>query len=132
VCINDDIYWLELRDNLYRVGTGCAMDFPALFSLVNFLTARWQHCFAPKLKRKLRAVSRFEVESILLPHLYTKNINSLFSLVIHGTTSAHSILNSFKVKSRELWNKLEFSDRWANKLPKKEHFFLKYATSKSH
>jgi hypothetical protein len=33
----------------YRVGTGYAMDFPALFSLVHILTARWQHCFAPKL-----------------------------------------------------------------------------------
>jgi hypothetical protein len=27
----------------------CAMDFPALFSLVHILTAMWQHCFAPKL-----------------------------------------------------------------------------------
>jgi hypothetical protein len=25
------------------------MDFPALFSLVHILTARGQHCFAPKL-----------------------------------------------------------------------------------
>jgi hypothetical protein len=39
-------------------------------------------------------VSRFEVESILLRHLYTKNINSLFSRVIHGTTSAHSMQTS--------------------------------------
>jgi hypothetical protein len=32
-----------------RVGTGCAMDFTALFFLVHILTTRWQHCFAPKL-----------------------------------------------------------------------------------
>jgi hypothetical protein len=32
-----------------------------------------------------------QVESTLLRHLYTKNINSLFSRVIHGTTRAHSI-----------------------------------------
>jgi hypothetical protein len=59
-----------------RVGTaaGCAMDFPALFSLVHILTARWQHCLAPKLKKdEARAASRFEVGSIrehTLRHLY--------------------------------------------------------------
>ena len=26
--------------------------------------------------------------------------------------------NSFKVKSSDLWNKLEYCDRWAKKLPK--------------
>jgi hypothetical protein len=26
--------------------------------------------------------------------------------------------NSFKVKSSDLWNKLDYSDRWAKKLPK--------------
>jgi hypothetical protein len=39
----------------YRVGTGCAMDFPALFSFVHLLTARWQRCFAPKLKKEVES-----------------------------------------------------------------------------
>jgi hypothetical protein len=72
------------------------MDFPALFSLVHILTARWQHCLAPKLKKeRARTASRFEVGSIrehTLRHLYTKNINSIFTRVIHGTTSAHYIV----------------------------------------
>jgi hypothetical protein len=42
--------------------TACAMDFPALFSLVHILTARWQHCLAPKFKKE--RASRFEVGSI--------------------------------------------------------------------
>jgi hypothetical protein len=33
--------------------------------------------------------------ALLVRHLYTKNINSIFSRVIHGTTSAHSIVVLF-------------------------------------
>jgi hypothetical protein len=31
--------------------------------------------------------------ALLVRHLYTKNINNIFSRVIHGTTSAHSVDN---------------------------------------
>jgi hypothetical protein len=33
--------------NMYRVGTGCAMDFRGLFSLVQLLTVRWQCWLLP-------------------------------------------------------------------------------------
>jgi hypothetical protein len=34
------------------------MYFPALFSLIHLLTARWQHCFAPKLKKEVEKGDR--------------------------------------------------------------------------
>jgi hypothetical protein len=37
----------ELAGKKYRVGTGCAMDFRGLFSLVQLLTVRWQCWLLP-------------------------------------------------------------------------------------
>jgi uncharacterized membrane protein len=40
----------------YRVGTGCAMDFRGLFSLVQLLTVRWQCWLLPHEKRNISAI----------------------------------------------------------------------------
>jgi hypothetical protein len=37
--MKDEIFRMK-----YRLGTGCAMEFPAIL-LVLVFTARWQHCF---------------------------------------------------------------------------------------
>jgi hypothetical protein len=77
IAFKDSVFAYPKRERycFNRVGTGCAMDFPALFYLVHLLTARLQHCFAPKLKKEVVSGAVWSRESILLRHLYTKNIN---------------------------------------------------------
>jgi hypothetical protein len=45
-----------LQDAGNRVGTGCAMDFRGLFSLVQLLTVRWQCWLLPHEKRNISAI----------------------------------------------------------------------------
>jgi hypothetical protein len=84
---------------------------PFVFS--SYLTARWQHCFCTQIKNgilsrslihqqnRTQSVTQrnsktevhntfFEAESEYVRHLCNKNINSMFSRINDGQTSAHS------------------------------------------